>query len=165
MGWKPSHGPDWMPRGLALLAMVATLIFPVLMYAAPQTFVRVMFMGMIPTSGVELTEAFRQSWERTAAATLLMLLTAMYAAVFVQGRWRPWTSWTSLAMHGGLGLLLGGHAGLARQGLVFASPKANEVAAPIFGLVGAFMLLCAFYELYREWMRIRPAPALEDSRN
>jgi hypothetical protein len=163
--WKPSHGPDWMPRGLALLALVATLVFPVFMYAAPQTFVRIMFLGAIPSSGVELTEAFLHSGQRIAAMTLLILLAAMYVAIVVQGGQRSWMGWMSIALYGGLGLLLGAHGGLAGQGLVFASPKANEVAAPIFGLVGAFMLLCAFYVMYQEWVRISPAPALEDRRN
>jgi hypothetical protein len=165
MGWKPTHGTDWMPRRLAVPALVATLIFPVFMYAAPQTFTRVMFLGAIPSSGLELTEAFGRSWERAATMTVLILLAAMYAATVVQGGWRSWTSWAGIVLHGGLGLLLGAHGGLARQGLVFASSKANEVAAPIFGLVGAFMLLCAFYEMYREWTRISPAPALEVRRN
>lgn len=164
MGWKPTHGTDWMPRWLAVPALVATLVFPVFMYAAPQTFTRVMFLGFIPNSGLILTEAFGRSWERTATMTVLILLAAMYVATVAQGGWRSWTNWASIVLHGSLGLLLGAHGGLARQGLVFASTRANEVAAPLFGLVGAFTLLCAFYGMYREWARIRPAPALEAGR-
>jgi len=165
LSWKPRHGPDWMPRRLAVPALVATLVFPVFMYAAPQTFVRIMFLGTLPTRGLELTGAFRESWPRMAGMTTLILLAAMYAAIVVQGGWRNWTCWMSVALHAGLGLILGAHAGLAAQGLVFVSPKANEVSAPIFGLVGAFTLLCAFYDMYREWARITPAPALEDRPN
>jgi hypothetical protein len=161
MGWKPKHGTDWMPRGLAALALIATLVFPVFMYAAPQTFVQVMFLGAIPANGVELSEGFSQSWQRAATMTILILLAVMYLATIVQGGWRFATSWASIVLHAALGLMLGAHGGLAREGLVFASPKANEVAAPLFGLVGAFTLLCAFYGMYREWGRITPAPALE----
>ncbi len=165
MRWKPKHGADWMPRGLGALALIATLIFPVFMYAAPQTFVKVMFLGTIPSSGVELAEGFGHSWQRAATMTILIMLALMYVVTLVQGGWRFATSWASIVLYAGLGLLLGAHGGLAREGLVFDSPRANEVAAPIFGLVGAFVLLCAFYGMYREWGRITPAPALGDDRD
>jgi len=175
LGWRPKLGPDWMPRGLALLAMAATLIFPVFMYAAPQTFVRVMFLGTLPTSGVELTEAFSHSGLRGATMTLLILLPAMYAAIVVQGGGRSWTGWVGVVLHGGLGLLLVAHAAppdalpAALPGRepfsVFQSGESNTVAMPIFGAVGAMLVLCAFYEAYSEWARISPAPAPEKRPN
>lgn len=169
--WRPKRGPDWMPRGLALLAMTATLIFPVFMYVAPQTFVRVMFLGTLPTSGVELTEAFSQSGLRGATMTVLVLLPAMYGAIVVQGGGRPWTGWTSVVLHSALGLLLVAHAAppdaLPEPGPhpVFQSARSNIVAMPIFGAVGAMLVLCAFYDAYREWARISPAPAPENRPN
>jgi hypothetical protein len=175
LGWRPKLGPDWMPRGLAVLAMTATLIFPVFMYAAPQTFVRVVFLGTLPTSGVELTKAFSQSGLRGATMTLLILLAAMYAAIVVQGGGRPWTGWASVVLHGGLGLLLVAHAAppdalpAALPGPepypVFQSARSNIVAMPIFGAVGALLVLSAFYDAYREWARISPAPAPENRPN
>lgn len=167
LGWRPKRGPDWMPRGLAVPAMIGTLIFPVFMYAAPQTFVRVIFLGMLPTSGVELTEAFSQSWLRAATMTLLILLAAMYAAIVMQGGGRRWTGWTSVVVHGALGLLLVAHAARAdalpakETVAVFQSARSNAVATPIFGAVGALLVLCALYDGYREWARVSPAPALE----
>ena len=167
LGWRPKRGPDWMPRRLAVPAMMATLIFPVFMYAAPQTFVRVVFLGTLPTGGVELTEAFSQSGLRGATLTLLILLVAMYAAIIVQGGGRPWTGWTSVVLHGGLGLLLVAHAAPTealpgRETVsVFQSAGSNTVAMPIFGAVGAMLVLCALYDAYREWWRVSPAPALE----
>lgn len=165
MRWKPKHGHDWMPRGLAALAFVSTLVFQVFLYAAPQTFVRVMFLGAIPADGVELADAFARSPHRAATMATLILLAGMYAATIVHGGWRPWSNRASIVLYAALGLLLGAHGGLARQGLVFASPKANEVSAPIFGLVGALALLSAFYGMYKEWARITPAPALEHQPN
>ncbi|MCW5755063.1 MAG: hypothetical protein KIT24_10195 [Phycisphaeraceae bacterium] len=161
LSWRPKRGQDWMPRGLAVLAMTATLIFPVFMYAAPQTFVRVMFLGTLPTGGVELTEAFSQSDLRVTTMTLLILLATMYAAIAVQGGGRPWTGWTSVVLHGGLGLLLVAHAAPGTETIpVFRSAESNTVAMPIFGAVGAMLVLCALYDAYREWSRVRPAPAL-----
>lgn len=164
MGWKPTRGPDWMPRKYAALALIATLIFPLFVYAAPQTFVRVMFLEAIPTSGVELTDVFRQSAQRIAGVTILVLLAGVWVGAIAQGGLRSWMHWTSFVLYGSLGLLMGAHGGLARQGLVFTLPKANEVAAPVFGVVGAFLVLCALYELYQEWARISPAPAMKGRR-
>ncbi len=171
LGWRPKLGPDWMPRGLAVLAMAATLIFPVFMYAAPQTFVRVMFLGTLPTSGVELTEAFSHSGLRKATMMFLILLPVMYAAIVVQGGGRPWTGWASVVLHGGLGLLLVAHAAPteAQPGPgpfpIFQSARSNTVAMPIFCAVGAILVLSAFYDAYRQWARINPAPALENRPN
>lgn len=174
-GWRPKRGPDWMPRRLAVLALTGTLIFPVFMYAAPQTFVQVMFLGTLPTSGVELTQAFSQSGLRGAALTLLILLAAMYAVIFVQGGGKPWLGWTSVVLHGGLGLLIVAHAA-PQSGLhetlpgtaaaaIFQSARSNTIAMPIFGAVGALLVLCALYDAYREWWRVSPAPALEVRQN
>ncbi len=161
MRWKPKHGQDWMPRGLSALAFVSTLVFQVFLYAAPQTFVRVMFLGAIPADGVELADTFAQGPHRAATMLVFILLGVLYAVTTVHGGWRPWTNKASIVLYAALGLLLGAHGGLARQGMVFASSKANEVAAPIFGVVGAVALLSAFYGIYKEWVRITPAPATE----
>ncbi|HYD00242.1 MAG TPA: hypothetical protein VEB22_03370 [Phycisphaerales bacterium] len=169
--WRPKRGQDWMPRGLAVLAMTATLVFPVFMYAAPQTFVRVIFLGTLPIAGVELTEEFSQSGLRAATMTFLTLLAAMYAAIAVQGGGRRWTGWASVVLHGGLGLLLVAHAAPTGSSLgrevvpVFQSVGSNTVATPIFSAVGAMLVLCALYDAYREWWRVSPAPALEKRPN
>ena len=166
--WKPNRGPDAMPRGLALLALAATLFFPVFMYVAPQTFVKVAFFGAFPTGGLELTEAFRHSWQRAATLVGLGALVGVWAAVAVQGGWRSRTRWASVAAHAGLGVLCFVHA-VPMMTLperetfsIFVSPTTNRVAMPIFGLVGALLVFSALYAAYVEWARISPAPALEN---
>lgn len=68
-----------------------------------------------------------------------------------------------------LGGLLGAHATpmvtlIERQPfLIFESQVANSVAMPIFGLVGGFMVLVSLYDVYKEWARVTPAPALLNS--
>jgi len=167
--WTPKRGPEEMPRWAALVAMAATLAFPFFMYAAPGTFVETIFRGRLSTGGLELTEAFQDSWQRTAAIVALATLAATYAAVAVQGGWRAWTWWINVNAHLGLGLLLVAHAApmAAFAGgphfTVFESALSNRVAAPIFGLVGAMLVLVALYDGYREWARIRPAPALREA--
>ncbi len=164
MAWKPKRGQDWMPRGLALLSLVATAIFPFFVYAAPQMFVETMFFGRVVSDGVVLTESFARSPERMAGIVMLGMLVVMYGAVLVQGRYAPWSNWTFAVLHGALGLLMGAHGGVARAGEVFTTAKANEVAAPIFGVLGTFLLMCAFYGVYQEWARIKPAPEVEGKR-
>lgn len=158
-GWKPTRDSDWMPRGFSLLALVATAVFPFFVYAAPEVFVETMFFGRVVSDGVVLTESFARSPERMAGIAILGMLVVMYGAVLVQGRYAPWSNWTFAVLHGALGLLMGAHAGVARAGQVFTTAKANEVAAPIFGVLGTFLLMCAFYGVYQEWRRIKPAPA------
>ncbi|MBM4112358.1 MAG: hypothetical protein FJ253_03130 [Phycisphaerae bacterium] len=168
MRWKPSRGLDWMPRPLALLALVATIVFPFFMYLAPQTFVRVMFFGAIPDHGVELTEPFRTSPLRLATISVLSALVVLYAIVLVKGRWQSWINWSFAAAHASLGVLCLGHAAAIepRDGAsmiaMFEYADANKVAAPIFALTGALLILCALYEGYRETTRIRPSPARVD---
>jgi hypothetical protein len=158
--WKPRHGPERMPRWTAGLAFAATLALPVFMYVAPMTFTHTVSFGRLPVAGLELTEAFRTGWLRATTLALFALLALMYATILVQGQRRAWIGWMSAALHGALGLLMVAHthpaAGPAAR--VFASAEADAVAAPIFRAVGALLILGALYDVYREWMRITPAP-------
>jgi hypothetical protein len=45
--------------------------------------------------------------------------------------------------------------------MIFQSRIANEIAMPIFGLVGGFTQLAVLYAAYKEWARVTPAPALQ----
>lgn len=165
-GWRPKRGPDEMPRSLALLALAMTLVFPLFMYAAPDTFVRAIFVGSIPAGGLDLTDAFRESWQRATTLTLIAAVAALHATVAVQGRWRAWTRWASAGAHLALGLLLVAHARpMAKLPseetfAIFVHPTANAVAAPIFAAVGALLVLGALYDAWRAWSRISPAPAV-----
>lgn len=164
--WKPSRDMDWMPRPLGLLSLVATLLFPFFMYIAPQTFVRIMFLGALSTHGVALTDSFLWSPLRLATIAVLTALVLLYAVVFVQGRWRIWINWSFAASHALLGVLCLAHAAAIdpRDGApamtMFQLAEANGRAAPVFALVGTMLILTALYEGYRETTRIRPAPTM-----
>ena len=168
--WRPGRGPDAMPRGLGLLALVATLVFPFAMYAAPQTFARLAFFGAIPTGGLELTEAFLGSWQRGLTLSLLGVLVLIYVFVTIHGGWRVWVRWVSVAAHAMLALMLLAHAAPMTAGIggetfrVFVSERSNTVAAPILAAVAALLLLSALYGAYLESIRIRPAPVIDSRR-
>lgn len=165
--WTPTRGPDFMPRSLALLAMTATLIFPLAMYAGPQTFTQTVFLGLVPSDGLALTEAFRHSWQRALTLACLFALAVVYACVAIQARWQAWTRWPGIAVNALLGFLLILHAGPmsawpdAGEFVVFQSAHANRVAAPTFGLIGGIILLLTLYDLYRERQRLRPLAAID----
>jgi hypothetical protein len=165
LGWKPKHGPERVSRAIALLELVATLVFPVFVYAAPQMFMRIMFFGSIDAGGLELTPAFEHSWQRALTLGLLMSLAALYAAVIVQGGLRRWAGCAFATVYLLLGLSLVAHAAPmygwtgGEAYAVFMSDKANETAKPLFSGIGGFIILCGIYVIYQEWTRISPAPA------
>ncbi len=164
LSWKPSHDAYYMPRWLALFCGVATAVFPLAMYAAPQEFVRTLLLGAIPDSGLMLTEAFRHSWQRALTLACLVVPVLTYLAVAVQGGWRRWSRRVSIISYLLLGLLLIAHSqpmsAWPASGTfeVFALPHANQVASPVFGAVGGMVLLFTLYEIWLEWQRPRPAP-------
>ncbi len=166
LGWtpKPVEDPCAANRPVTLLLAVLFLVFPVFMYAAPQTFVETVFLGAFPAGGLELN-GFMESGSglglRQATIAALGLYAALYVWVTAAGRWRVWTRRAAIINLMAIALLLGAHAPLAQQGLVFVSPVANQTAVPLFALIGAFMVLGAFYEIYREWARVDPAPAMK----
>lgn len=164
-GWKPNRSPDFFPRSLALLSLVATLVFPVFMYAAPQTFVHTAFLGVVSDHGVALTDAFRHSALRLTTLALLVASAALYAVILIQGGVRRWTQLAGALVQLGLGSLSLAHAALIASDhgstmQVFVLPAANTTAGPFFGSVGALCLLGGLYEAYRAWARISPAPKL-----
>lgn len=163
---KPARRPDVVRPEIALLGMMGTLVFPFSMYLAPGAFVDVVSLGSVPSTGLELTEPFRGSWQRAVTVVVLGFCMMLYAAVAWQRGWRPWSRWASVGAHFALGLMLVIHAaplwallGQRETFMIFESARANAVAMPMFGLVGGITVLTTLFEAWREWSRIEPAPA------
>lgn len=164
-GWRPRRDPERISWPTALLATIATLAFPVFMYAAPQTFAELLFFGVVPTDGLALTQAFLDSEQRVATLVLLVASAMIYLTALPQGRFPTWARWVSILITAGIGVMGIVHAtpmtSLDGQTFwVFESSIANSTASPFFLLVAAIDLLSALYQLYREWARISPAPRL-----
>lgn len=159
--WQPRRvtDPDAANRFVQLTLGLLSLI-PLSMYVAPQRFVEVAFFGVVPNSGVALSEHFIGTPERLATTIALAVNAAIYFVVAVPGRWQRWTRRTLSIALTVVGLLFLWHARHAEHGRVFLSPHANEIAAPIFAGVGALMILAVLFDAYVEWARVRPAPSI-----
>lgn len=157
--WKPKRDSNRPSRPTALALGVLALL-PVVLYAAPRLFVNTVFPASVASDGLALDASFAWSPLRIATMVALALHAIAWLAVAAEGRWRTWTSWLRIAALLSSGLLLAVHAAVAGQDSLFSSAESNEVAAPIFALVGALTVLSAFYEVHREWSRVSPAPRI-----
>lgn len=163
--WKPSHGPEWMPRSLSALSLVATVVFPVSMYAAPMEFARILLPSAVAVDGMALDPLFAGSVMRMATMALLIALAVQHAIALVLGTYPAWLRRLAVGVNLALGVLLVAHASpMSEFGgptfNVFVSARANAVAAPIFLATGGMMVLVGLYYAWREWACIRPAPAM-----
>lgn len=158
---KPAHGGRW----LALLAAVGLAVFPLAMYLSPQGFWDTATLGKGVSGGLALTDAFLDSWQRTATIGWLALVIANYLVVAAQDGWKRWNRQLSIVGHVGLGLMLLAHAApmstlFDREPFaIFVAAGADAIARPWFGFAGAITILGALYDMYQEWVRVEPAPA------
>ena len=166
--WTPRRAES-PPRGArwpALWAATGLIVFPLAMYVAPQAFWDTATFGHGVRGGLTLTDAFTHSWQRMATIGWLLADIAVWLAVAVQDGWRRWSRQAGIFFGFGLGLMLLAHAAPMTTLLdrvpfaMFVASGADVVARPWFGLAGAIMVLSALYDLYQEWTRVEPAPAM-----
>ena len=164
--WKPSRGPEWMPRGLSALSLVAMLAFPLAMYADPVRFAGALLPASLPLEGLRLDPQFAVSWQRMLTLALLLAMAVQHGVALALGTRPAWQRRLDVALNLAVGALCVAHAspmatpdGEAFN--VFASAQANAVAAPIFLGVGGMMILFALYYAWREWALVRPAPSMQ----
>ena len=165
--WRP-HAQDLPARGWrwsALASAVAMAVFPLAMYLSPQAFWEIATFGKGSSTGLALSDAFLGSWQRVATLSCLVLVVGNYLIVAIRNGWRRWNRRIDIASHVALGVMLLMHAAPMttfidrRPFSIFAAPEADAIAMPWFGVAAAITLLSALYDMYREWMRIEPAPA------
>jgi hypothetical protein len=169
LSWLPRRvtRPTALHPAFALLGMLGTLIFPFSMYLAPQAFANVAFSGVVRGDGLTMTDAFLHSWQRGVTLALLGFVVWLYAAIAWQRGYRTWSRWAGIVAYFALGLMCVIHAAPLgsivghEHFMIFESARANAVAMPIFGLVGALNILSSLFEAWRERSRITPAPSLQ----
>lgn len=165
--WRPSTQdmPAQGGRWLALLAAVGLIVFPLLVYLSPQGYWDTATLGKGVGGGLLQTDAFLDSWQRTATIGWFAVVIANYLMVAAQDGWKRWNRRLGIVGHFGLGLMLLAHAAplatlLDREPFaIFTAAGADAVARPWFGFAGAITVLSALYGMYQEWVRVEPAPA------
>lgn len=166
--WRPSAQdmPAHAGRWAALFAALGLIVFPLLVYLSPQAYWDTATLGKGVAGGLVQTDAFLDSWQRTATIAWFGVVIANYLVVAAQDGWKRWNRQLSITGHAGLGLMLLAHAAplltlLDREPFaIFVAAGADAVARPWFGLAGVITVSSALYEMYREWMRVEPAPAV-----
>ena len=98
------------------------------------------------------TSAFRVPW----LVGLLVIAGGLQFVVAVQGRWRPGTRWARIALTASISIQLGWHAS---YGSIFADPQTERYAVPAFAWLSVVILIGCGVLIYREYNRVRPAPA------
>ena len=164
--WRPSAQdmPAQGGRWPALLAALGLVVFPLLVYLSPQGYWDAATLGQGVAGGLGQTDAFLDSWQRTATIGWFALVIANYLVVAAQDGWKRWNRQLSITGHIGLGLMLLAHAAplatlVDREPFaIFVAAGADAVARPWFGFAGAITVLSALYGMYREWVRVEPAP-------
>lgn len=157
LAWKARRGPERVPRWESVLLMLAFIVFPVSMYAAPMAYARLLVPDTLSVAGMALATEFAGSTLRMLTLGLLVGLALQYAAAFVAGGMPRWLRWAGIALNLAIGVLLIAHASHAVQ--VFVSAKSNATATPWFLATGGMMVLFGLYYAWREWSLIPPAPA------
>jgi hypothetical protein len=165
--WRPSAQdmPAQGGRWPALLAALGLVVFPLLVYLSPQGYWNTATLGKGVAGGLLQTDAFLDSWQRIATIGWFALVIGNYLVVAAQDGWKRWNRQLSITGHIGLGLMLLAHAAplatlVDREPFaIFVAAGADAVARPWFGFAGAITVLSALYGMYREWVRVEPAPA------
>ena len=110
--------------------------------------------------------AWHPQGQRIATIGWLAGVIGVYLAVVVQGGWRQWSRRALVFAHFGLGMMLLAHAAPMTTMVervpfaIFRAPGVDAVAMPWFGFAGAITILGSLYDLYREWVRVDPAPVV-----
>lgn len=165
--WRPSAqgAPAQGGRWPALFAALGLIVFPLLVYLSPQGYWDTATLGKGVAGGLGQTDAFLDSWQRTATIGWLALVIANYLVIAAQDGWKRWNRQLSITGHIGLGLMLLAHAAplvtlVDREPFaIFVAAGADAIARPWFGFAGAITILGALYDMYQEWVRVEPAPA------
>lgn len=155
--WKPRpvRDTDSASRagavGLALvwLALLAC-------YLVPGRIAALVSGGRVSAGTLAYSDSFTTAWRMPWLAGLLAIAAGLQVAVAVRGRWRPSTRWARIAVTALVGMQLGWHAS---YGSIFEDPRAERYAVPTFAWLSGVILIGCGILLYREYNRVRPAPA------
>jgi hypothetical protein len=138
---------------LALLSAAALAL-----YLAPGRVVEAASGGRVAAATLAYSDSFTSPLRMIWLAALLVLAIGLYLVVVVQGRWQPVTRWIRIALTASIAVQLGWHA---RYGAIFQDPRVEELLVPVIAAAAGLILIECCVEVYREYVRVRPAPQPE----
>lgn len=155
----------WMPRtvrdsdsasragavGLALvwLALLAC-------YVVPGRIAELVSGGRVAAGTLAYSGSFTSGWRMPWLTGLLVIAAGLQLVVAVQGRWRPSTRWARIAVTALVSFQLGWHAS---YGAIFEAQRTERLGVLAFGWLSGVIFIGCGILLYREYNRVRPAPA------
>lgn len=137
--------------GLALL-LSALLV----LYLVPGPVVEALSGGRIAAETLAYSDSFASPWRMPWLVALLATLIGLQLVVAAQGQWRIATRWARITLTCSCGVQLGWHAS---YGTIFQDAQIDLLLIPAINAAAGVFAIVWVIELYREWSRVRPAPA------
>jgi hypothetical protein len=137
--------------GLALM-WLALLVC----YLVPGRIAELVSGGRVAADTLAYSGSFMSGWRMPWLTGLLAIVAGLQLMVAVDGRWRPSTRWARIAVTALVSLQLGWHAS---YGAIFEDPRTERLGVPAFAWLSGVILVGCGILLYREYNRVRPAPA------
>ena len=139
------------PAGLTML--FAGLL---VLYCAPGPVVETLSGGRVAAGSLAFSDSFTSPLRWSWLIAILAAAGGVHLLVTVHGRWHRFLRWTRIGLMLQCGIQLGWHI---RYGNVFQDPETDRLLFPAIDAVAAIFWLAAAVAFYREWNRVRPAPA------
>ena len=155
--WKPKlvRDTDAASRiggvGLALMWLALLVV-----YLMPGPIAELVSGGRVAADTLTYSDSFRSPLRMSWLVGLLAIAAGFHLVVAVWGRWRPGTRWARIALTAVISTQLGWHAS---YGDIFEDARADRIALATFAWLSGLIFIGCGFLLYREFTRVRPAPA------
>jgi hypothetical protein len=156
-GWRPRPVRDAdQTNRVALVGLALLWSAFLVLYLMPGRVVELLSGGRFAAGTLAYSDSFTSPWRMAWLVGLVVVAIGLQVVVAVRGRWRPGTRWASMAVTSLIGVQLGWHA---TYGSIFHDPQVDRFAVPVTGGLSGLVLVTFGIMLYREYNRVRPAPA------
>jgi hypothetical protein len=156
-GWRPRPVRDGdQTNRVALVGLTLLWSASLVLYLMPGRVVELLSGGRVAAGTLAYSDSFTSPWRMAWLVGLVAVAIGLQVVVAVRGRWHTSTRWASLAVTSLIGVQLGWHAS---YGSIFHDPQVDRFAVPVTAWLSALVLVTFGIMLYREYNRVRPAPA------
>jgi hypothetical protein len=156
--WKPhrvSDGDTVNPAGAVALALLWCALL--VLYVTPGHVVATLSGGRVAANVLAYSDSFTSPLRMPWLVGVLVAAIGLQVLALVRGRWGGGIRWIQIALTLLIGIQLGWHA---RYGSIFQDPRTDELLIPFIAGVSALIVIVSGVQVYREYSRVRPAPAI-----